>query len=146
MKLALYKARGNWMDRAIRAWMRGPYSHVELVVGDAPWGSTCFAASNREGAVRLKTMVLDADTWDIVDLGSDGEAEARQWFLDRIGAKYDWIGILGFIFRPIRGSRSRYFCSEAVAAALGFAEPWRMDPNQLHAVALKMTELKVGKS
>ena len=34
--------------------------------------------------------------------------------------------------RRVEDDRSKYFCSEAVSAALGFADGWRFDPNTFY--------------
>lgn len=30
-KIAFYKAKGNYVDKAIRIWTNSPYSHCEIV-------------------------------------------------------------------------------------------------------------------
>jgi hypothetical protein len=49
------------------------------------------------------------------------------------GDRYDVLGLLGFVWRRQTGTQSKWFCSEAVAAMLGFPEPWRFDPMTLWA-------------
>ena len=34
--------------------------------------------------------------------------------------------------RRVEDDRSKYFCSEAVSAAIGFADSWRFDPNTFY--------------
>lgn len=131
MKLAFYKGREDLYDRLISWWTRGPYSHVELVIGEG----LCYSSSPRDGGVRAKFIDLLPERWDVVDLGDRyDDGHAIDWFEDRIGARYDTLGILGFVWGPTREDRSRYFCSEAVAAALKIKDPWRFDPNALHAL------------
>ena len=62
------------------------------------------------------------------------EKYARAFFEERRGLKYDHFGLFGFVWRPGIGKSRRWFCSEAVAAALKFEEPWRFCPNTLAAV------------
>lgn len=133
MKLAFYKGRRGGLaglfDAAVRWWTRGSYSHVELV---APgWVAS---ASMRDGGVRFKAIDFHPDRWDLVAIGGD-EIAARAWFEAHQGAAYDWMGLFGFVWRPGREVTRRWFCSEAVAAALGFKEPWRFCPNTLAAAA-----------
>ena len=61
------------------------------------------------------------------------EALARAWFTANEGARYDWLGLFGFVWRPGNGKGRRWFCSEAIAAALGMKDPWRFCPNTLAA-------------
>lgn len=44
------------------------------------------------------------------------------------------IGNLSFLFPLIPHSKRKWFCSEAIAAALGWAEPWRFGLNGLSAL------------
>lgn len=136
IQLIFYRGRHRAMDRAIQFWTRGNYSHCEIITANNPDGSvTCWSSSIRDGGVREKTMVLNPENWDIVEV--DGDLPSiLVWFEAHRGWKYDWLGLLGFLFRPITGSKNRLFCSEAVAASLGMFEPWRFDPNTLYAACL----------
>lgn len=128
MRIAFYKGTdpglGGLMDRAIRGYMRGSYSHSELVFSDGWTG----VASTEFNGVALIQRDYDPAKWDLVDVDGD-EPLARAWFYHNLNKPYDWLGDFGFVFRPIRGLDGAYFCSEAVAAALGWKEPWRYDPN-----------------
>lgn len=134
MQLAFYKGRHRglpgWFDAAVRWWTRGPYSHVELVLDDG----TCWSSSARDGGVRTKAIDLGSGNWDLVPVVQDAAA-ARAWFAAHAGAGYDYLGLFGFVWRRSYGAGSRWFCSEAVAAALGYRDAWRFDPNTL-AVAV----------
>ncbi|WP_434033602.1 hypothetical protein [Cupriavidus sp. a3] len=134
MRAAFYRGTRPGMaglyNRLVRWWCRSPYSHCELIFSDGMAAS----ASYMDGGVRFKAIEFDADRWDIVDLPDDGEAAARAWFVNQIGAPYDLLGNVGFVWRPIADARRAWFCSEAVAAALGYTEPWRYDPATLASV------------
>ncbi len=138
MKVAFYKARGTLVDRAIRWWQRGPYSHVEAVLADNGDGTFECASSVRSAGVRVAPITLPSSDWDILDISADVDA-VRAWFTAHAGARYDWMGIFGFVMRPIGGEPGRYFCSEAIASALGIGEPWRLDPNALADVVRSVT-------
>ena len=131
MRLALYKGRRGGLagafDAAVRWWTRGPYSHCEMV-GPA-WVAS---ASARDRGVRFKNISFHPDRWDFVPVDGD-EASARAWFAAHQGARYDYAGLFGFVWRPGRGTARRWFCSEACAAALGLRDPWRFCPNTLAA-------------
>jgi len=135
MKLALYKGTrpglSGWFNRLTRWWCRGPYSHAELVFSDGMSASSSLI----DGGVRFKTIEYSAENWDFIELNHD-DAKAREWFEKHQGAKFDSVGILRFGFGPLKDSRSKFFCSESIMSALGYAEAWRFDPC-LSAVVFK---------
>lgn len=125
MQLAFYKAPGTWADKAIRVFTGSKYSHVELVIG-----TECWSASARDGFVRAKTMWLDPDKWDVIDIHG-AEPFALAWFTQHAGQRYDWAGVARFVLPLLPNSRNRWFCSEAVAAALAQPEPDLWTPQML---------------
>ena len=137
MHVAFYKAPGTAIDKLIRWWTRGPHSHCELVfelVADGP--SLCVSSSPRDGGVRSKRIMLDAESWDIVAVDAD-VAAAWAWAAEHAHEGYDALGLAGFVWRPEAGDRRKWFCSEAVAAMLGYPQSWRFDPCALHAILSK---------
>ncbi|MGH8782050.1 hypothetical protein [Paraburkholderia sp.] len=84
----------------------------------------------RGTGIRIASIGLPAADWDFVEAPGDADA-VRAWFAARVGASYDWLGVFGFVLRPVGNEPGRYFCSEAIAAALGVSEPWRFDPDGL---------------
>lgn len=138
MKIAFYKGSrpgfNGLFDAAVRWWTAGPYSHVEVIFADG----LAATSSARDGGVRYKAIEFLAERWDFIDLDPALEPEARAWFDQHLGRKYDHAGLFGFAWRPVYGSDSRFFCSEAVAAALGLSDPWRFCPNTLHAVVARI--------
>ncbi|MGO4302271.1 hypothetical protein [Cupriavidus sp. RAF12] len=134
MQAAFYKGNqagaAGLHDRLIRWWCSGPYSHVELVFSDGEAASSSLT----DGGVRFKRINFNPERWDLFDLHGFDETAARQWFENNLKAKYDIWGNLGFLWRPIKGTRQRWFCSEAVLTALGFQDGWRFCPNGAHAI------------
>jgi hypothetical protein len=137
MKVALYKGkRGGFagaFDAAVRWWTRGAYSHVELIFSDGMSAS----ASSRDGGVRFKDIEYHPDRWDIIEIEAD-EEYARAFFEKRVGLKYDYFGLFGFVWRPHSGSALLWFCSEIVMGALKFDDPWQFNPNMVGAIARRM--------
>ena len=136
MHVAFYKAPGTLTDKIIRHWLRGPYSHCELVfelVDNGP--SLCISSSPRDGGVRSKRIMLDSESWDIVPVDAD-VAAAWAWAAEHAHEGYDALGLVGFAWRPESGEQNKWFCSEAVAAMLGYPQSWRFDPDLLYC-ALK---------
>lgn len=133
MQVAFYKGRKRLFNRLTSWWLRGPYSHVELVLGyDEAGQSICASSSMMDGGVRVKHMNLDPEHWDLLPVVGDQES-AWAWLKEHGGTGYDYLGLLGFVARAIGHDQSRFVCSEAVAAMLGVPDPWRFDPCSLHA-------------
>ena len=133
MKVAFYKGEKRIFNRLTRFWLRGNYSHCELILGtDANGMSICASSSMMDGGVRVKHMRLDPDHWDIVPVTCSADA-AWLWLNKHEGAGYDYLGLLGFVARAIGHDKSRFVCSEAVAEMLGMSDGWRFDPCSLYA-------------
>lgn len=130
MRLALYKGPADGWVRKIGHWVvcvftRSKYSHVELVIDDI-----CYTSSAREGGVRSKAIDLASGKWDVYDIRGD-QVSARAWFTAHMGEKYDWCGVFRFAFPFLPRRNGDWFCSEAVAAALGLANPDAYAPQSL---------------
>ena len=127
MKLASFKGTrpgiAGLFSIGCRFWLGGPYTHTEIVFSDG-WAGTSRAV---EGGVVLHKITYPADEWDLIEIDGD-EAYARKWFEDHAGAKFDYFGLLGFVWRRKDGQQTRWFCSESISDALGFPEPFRFDP------------------
>jgi hypothetical protein len=133
VKIALYKGTRPGLAALFsigtRLWTRGDYSHCELVFDDGVSYSSSFV----DHGVRGKLIVFNPEHWDFVDLGADCPV-ARSWFTERLGQQYDLLGLLGFLWGPTRDCTDKWFCSEAVASALGISEGWRINPNALATI------------
>lgn len=141
MRFAFYRGDGSLVDHAIRWWQRGPYSHVEAVLSDNGDGTFECASSVRGTGVRIASIALPVAEWDLIDMPADA-ASVRAWFVAHVGASYDWLGIFGFVVRPVVAKHNHYFCSEAVASALGISEPWRLDSNGLADLLRAMSRIE----
>lgn len=131
MQVAFYKGRTRFFNRLVCWWLRGPYSHCELVLHtDATGISECASASYMDGGVRTKRMALNPAHWDFIDVLAS-EAQARSWLAYYEEDRYDILGLLGFVWRRQPGEQDKWFCSEAVAAMLGYHDAWRFDPMTL---------------
>lgn len=133
MKLAFYRGRHRLFDILVQWWQRCPYSHCELVLRVVDGQAECASASFMDGGVRVKRIELDAERWDVVEIDGNPLAAAL-WLEDHRGEPYDLLGLLGFVWRPLKGRGRKWFCSEAVAAMLGFPEPWRFDVAMLKTI------------
>lgn len=133
MQAAFYKGRARLFNRVTSWWLRGPYSHCELILGvDANGLAVCASSSFLDGGVRVKHMQLDPDHWDVIDVGGSTDA-AWQWLQQHHGQPYDLLGLAGFVARRLGQDKDRWLCSEAVGAMLGMPDAWRFDPCSLWA-------------
>jgi len=139
MKVAFYKGTRPGIyglhNRLIRAVDGGPYSHCELVTS----AGVSWSASLMDKGVRDKVIDFDPERWDFVEVPAHLEPEAIEWFEKHEKSKYDIKGNLHFMFWFIKHSTDKHFCSEAVAAALGIPDAWRLGPNGLYAVLTYIT-------
>ena len=143
MKVGFFKGSlpfpKNIFEAGVRFWTRGVYSHVVLGLSqnaDGTWH--CGSSVGTLGGVCYQDVNLnDSSLWDCIDIDADVQA-ADAWFTDNLGKPYDYLGLLGFLIRPVTdGDRSKFFCSEAVALALGYTDGWRFDPNTFYPVVLR---------
>lgn len=138
LTLALYKGTRTGLQgiysRLTRLLDRGPYSHCELIFADGMSASASFL----DGGVRFKRIeYLTQGNWDFLTLPDARgvlEPMARDWFTAHEGARYDLWGNLRFATGFARDASDRWFCSEAVMAALGFAEAYRYGPSGMATV------------
>jgi hypothetical protein len=139
MRAAFYKGTHAGMpgvyNRLVRWWTRSPYSHVELIFcDDGPFGlSQAASSSYMDGGVRIKWIDFDPALWDFVELPDALALPALIWFREQEFQPYDLLGNLHFVLAAVGDDKAKWFCSEAVAAALGMPDPARFDPGTLHA-------------
>ncbi len=96
----------------------------------------CISASFLDKGVRFKTMPLPSDKWRIYEMPQEATG-AIEWLRAHDNDGYDWLGLLGFVVRRIKGARNRRFCSEAAAEVIGLADPWRYDLTLLESVCAR---------
>lgn len=136
---AFYKVNHTGLSgiysRAVRWWTKTIYSHCELIFSDGVAASSSFM----DGGVRFKHIDFDPTKWDFITLPDAYEDNARKWFASHQGQGYDLMGNLHFVVGAVSDDKNKWFCSEAVAAALGFNNAWRFDPGDLYPI-LKMLE------
>lgn len=135
MKIALYKSVrpgiNGLYNRVVRWWDQGQYSHCEMIFSDGISASSSFA----DKGVRFKQIEYsDAGNWDVYEINDKYEEPARAWFEQHAAQRYDLIGNIRFAFGFIKTPEDKWFCSEAIGAALGIPEPWRLSPNGLAAI------------
>ena len=133
MQVAFYKGRKRLFNRLTSWWLRGSYSHCELVLEtDSNGLAVCASSSAMDGGVRIKHMHLNLAHWDMVPVAGDVH-DAWHWLGQHHGQGYDYLGLVGFIARVLGHDKARWICSEAVAEMVGMPESWRFDPCSLWA-------------
>jgi hypothetical protein len=134
MKIALYKSThpglAGLYNRFVRWFDQGQYSHCEIIFSDGMSASSSF----KDHGVRFKSITYTSDNWDFFEISDNYEACAREWFTAHNGQGYDLVGNVRFALGFLKAPGDRWFCSEALGAALGIAEPWRLSPNGLAAL------------
>ncbi|WP_458118807.1 hypothetical protein OF381_10545 [Mannheimia haemolytica] len=131
--LAMYKAKGNWVDKVIRLFTGKPYSHCELVIPYITGTGlfSCFTSSPRDGGVREKIMPLEKDKWDLIPLPTISEEVVKQHYSKDKGKKYDFIGAIGVVIGTPENPRW-YFCSEwCYKVIYGTHKGAKLSPNEL---------------
>lgn len=136
MQIAFYKGSWSlWKDPgklighlAVCIRTLSKYSHAELVID-----RVCYTSSVRDGGVRAKVIDLTDGHWDVREVSEvwDNKEVALQWFKEHDGLPYDWWGIVRFVLPFVKQKDGEWFCSEAVAAALGHPHPEEFAPSDL---------------
>lgn len=132
MVVAFYTGRARFYNRAVSWILYGPHSHAELVLDEDDGLCKCGSSSFMDGEVRVKWMKLNPAHWDFVTVDAD-YVKAEKWFRDHCGEDHDLLGLLGSLWRRLAGKETTWSSGAAIAAALGFPEPWRFDPMSLWA-------------
>ena len=187
MKLAFYNAlaaagstNGPFFDRCIEfdQHLRGNgdasrFVHVEFVFDERPLpldgatvqagdpgGSLCYSSSPRDGGVRFKQIDLNDGKWTVANIGLLNPADLRlalNFCKARLGMRYDWAGILGFVLPFGEHDDQDRFCSEAalelmqrsavngqlprrIAAAIAGLTPWRTSPAGLYVALTRLAK------
>lgn len=131
-----YKAAGTWRDTLIRTLTGSIYSHCELVApGQTGPVFDTIAASKRDGhMVRKGRIDTRTGHWDVLTYHGDPDAVwARAEAL--VGLPYDVGGAILSATALARHTDGHWFCSNLIAHALGFCEPWEFSPGMLAAAS-----------
>lgn len=136
-------------NRAVRAGLRIPYSHNELVFSDGMSGSCSFI----DKGLRLKCINFDDGKWVLqeVDPNRFSELQAREWFereaslpvSDRIRYSIPLLFTYPFPYLPIRIGEREEVCCTAIARALGIEQHRKYDPHELPLFAAKTARIQV---
>ena len=121
IKVAFYKAKGNWLNSIIRWWTKSKYSHAELVLpNNVTWiGISPFLTSTVESRYNLDYKLKN---WDFIELELTEEQHSTiiDFFNETRGCRYDWVGMLVSQALPNYFVKcvSKWYCSEWIIYAL----------------------------
>jgi uncharacterized protein YycO len=122
--IAIYRGK-SVVSRIIRAINWSQYSHVAWV---DDIDGTVIEAWHIGGVAHVKTPSSNhtpgtaVDLFIVLDEEPHHTAMIREFLMAQVGKKYDFAGILGFIFRATHLQRKqKWFCSELVAEAYATA-------------------------
>lgn len=106
---------------AIRWQTRSKYSHAAILLPDGK------SVVESYPGVGVRTRLLAAEDWaKITPFRVDGFTPAHweetiRFATARIGAGYDWVGVIRFLTRKPATVNGRYFCSELAFEAISRA-------------------------
>ncbi|QIB08982.1 hypothetical protein GZ982_29990 (plasmid) [Pseudomonas fluorescens] len=104
----------------IRCVTWSAFSHVEIVVGDKVIGANMFGGVT---LAPLKARLEQSSYAALVHMPCPDACAVQSAAMSQIGAGYDYLGLLGILFRSDRWeSKRRFFCSEFVAWAFNQAK------------------------
>ncbi|MDP8080322.1 enoyl-CoA hydratase [Phocoenobacter skyensis] len=139
--LAMYKGKGNWIDKIVRLFTWGKYSHCELAVEKKRFTNghhyeheivyECYSSSPRDGGVRCKEINLKNGNWDLFLLKGVNERRIKAIFNETKGMKYDLLGAIGVVIPFIKQKKNKYFCSEWCARVLKIKGDDTLSPTDL---------------
>ncbi len=125
------------MDSLTRVLTRGKYSHCELVIKRDDGLYDCYSSSVRDKGVRVKTMDLSNDKWDLIKVNCP-EKQIKDYYKTTQNMDYDFFGAGGIVL-PIHEDRNKAFCSEWCFNCLYDSDQgWRFSPNQLGVIVNKV--------
>lgn len=127
IRLLMYKGDGRIGNKLIRWWTGSQYSHCEIQIGQI-----CYSSSIMDGGVRCKSINIDSEHWDAIDLPNHLSDAVLDLFKKTEGSGYSYLDlILDQVFNRSKNSSSRFFCSEWCAWALGLPNPTSYSPRTL---------------
>lgn len=75
---------------------------------------------------------LKKQHWEVFEVDSDAPAQdVLDWFSEHDKKKYDWLGAFATTLKFLPQIAGRWFCSEAVGAALKLNKPYKLTPKGL---------------
>ncbi len=124
MKLLFTRSNG-FVSRIIRWVTWHNWSHVALTDGTTVW-----ECAHRVGCVQLpyQNWISQHSGDEVFEVEIEVDEVAVKGRADsRVGAAYDYLGLLGYLFRHDTDSSSRLSCSEYLSWVLNYQHQWFID-------------------
>lgn len=100
----------------IRFFSAGSYSHASIRVGDVVYEAQYGKGVRKVAASLFPTTNVKA-TLDF--MADDAQMVSVTQFLeDQVGKRYDYLGILSFLWMFVRQKEGKWFCSELATVSL----------------------------
>lgn len=112
--LFIFQTSDSFADKSVRFIDKGDWSHVSVGIGN----NQVIEAVARHNIVRnrrLDSLLKDRPNHQIVLVNPVNEKLARDYYLSRVGNKYDYTAIIGLIFDMNWNIPNRDYCSELSA-------------------------------
>jgi hypothetical protein len=137
--------RAGWaLTRLVQKGEFAHVTHCEAILVEHPDGTVDIGSSSlRDGGVRVKRNVrLTAGNWIIMNVPQFCALRSADWFARHDGSGYDTRGAFASAF-PIQWSvDGRFFCNQAVGAAVGLSSPEIFGPAQFAAICKTLEVLQ----
>lgn len=135
VKLALFKAPGDWMDKVIRIRTSSIYSHCEIVLPDGSWYTSHIAHG---GVVKVINHKFNHDVWDFIDLPDISPKQVIDFYEQTKKNKYNLAGVLGYAIGLPIPNTDKWHCAQWCGTLLGMNTPVLQSP---HSVGLHAAEM-----
>lgn len=145
--VGLYRGRHShrWGARFLAWWQRCDYSHC-AVVWNAIDDQMHVSDATLLRGVNSRWQPFEPALWELWDIECDRGA-LIEWVRRNEGQRYDWLGLLGFVWRRIKGASAAWWCSEMIAdAVLGLDDPWRWDVAHIACYLRKHGVARAGRA
>lgn len=120
------------IDNVICSITKSRYSHCELVLGITNNIGNCWTSSRRDGGVRNKEIEFNTK-WEVYKIDTIiSHTSFERFFNNEIGKRYDHLGALGVGLPLFKHQKSKWFCSELIAAAWGLKNPHTQSPQDIY--------------
>ena len=129
MYIAFKKCGKSFFEKCIKYFTKSEFIHCEIVTIRNDKTFFGYSAFPKEG-VRSKWINND-DSWVFIHLKDYKASDIKDFFEKTKGKKYDYLGILGFVFGN-KDNPNKYFCSEWCAKALKINNSSKVTPGWLY--------------
>lgn len=124
MKFYFFKPEG-WMGKIICRVTKSEYCHVAIEIN----GKMYDSSENRGNFAEISRSILEEREWIGYEITTQQNME--QWVDHMMGTKYDWRGVIGWVFNL--NDKTKFYCFEAGWNALKWAKLAGNRPDYLDA-------------